>query len=55
VEGTTGEDPTALQRGGDGHKLNQRVRPVADDHLLHWQVAEGDAPDSHSIVVVRTS
>jgi hypothetical protein len=34
--------PTALQRGGDGHKLNRRVRPVHDDHLPRWQVAEGD-------------
>jgi hypothetical protein len=28
---------TALQRGGDGHKLNRRVRPVRDDHLPRWQ------------------
>src|SRR4029450_10846047 len=36
--------PTALQRGGDGHKLNRRVRPVDDDHLSHWQaLIEGAA------------
>jgi hypothetical protein len=29
--------PTALQGGGDGHKLNRRVRPVHDDHLPRWQ------------------
>src|SRR4029450_12819827 len=29
--------PTALQRGGDGHKLSRRVRPVRDDHLPRWQ------------------
>jgi hypothetical protein len=23
--------------GGDGHKLNRRVRPVHDDHLPRWQ------------------
>ena len=28
---------TALQRGGDGHKLNRRVRPVPVDHLPRWQ------------------
>jgi hypothetical protein len=33
---------TALQRGGDGDKLNRRVRPVQGDHLPRWQVlAEG--------------
>jgi hypothetical protein len=26
--------PTALRRGGDGHKLNRRVRPVVGDHCL---------------------
>jgi hypothetical protein len=36
--------PTALQRGGDGHKLNRRVRPVHDDHLPRWQaLAKGAA------------
>ena len=29
--------PTALQRGGDGHKLNLRVRLVEDDYLPRWQ------------------
>jgi hypothetical protein len=29
--------PTTLQRGGDGCKLNRRVRPVHDDHLPRWQ------------------
>src|SRR5215211_468812 len=29
--------PAALQRDGDGHKLNRRVRPVHDDHLPRWQ------------------
>ena len=29
--------PTALQRGGDGHKLNRRVRPVQGYHLHRWQ------------------
>ena len=29
--------PTALQGGGDGHKLYRRVRPVHDDHLPRWQ------------------
>src|SRR5829696_473895 len=29
--------PTALHRGGDGHKLHRRVRPVRDDHLPRWQ------------------
>src|SRR5215211_6779219 len=33
--------PTALQRGGDGHKFNRRVRPDHDDHLPRWQAAEG--------------
>jgi hypothetical protein len=42
------QGPSALQHGGDGHELNRRVRPVHDDHLPRWQVAEGDAPDSHS-------
>jgi hypothetical protein len=32
--------PTVLQRGGDGHKLNRRVRPVHDDHLPRWQGPE---------------
>jgi hypothetical protein len=31
--------PTGRQRGGDGHKLNWRVRPVRDDHLIRWQEA----------------
>jgi hypothetical protein len=31
--------PTALQHGGDGHKLNRRGRPVRDDHLPRWQAA----------------
>jgi hypothetical protein len=26
--------PTRLRRGGDSHKLNRRVRPDHDDHLL---------------------
>jgi hypothetical protein len=26
--------PTAFQHGGDGHKLNWRVRPVRDDHCI---------------------
>jgi SAM-dependent methyltransferase len=39
--------PTALQRGGDGHKLNRRVRPVHDDHLPRWQVADGGAGVTH--------
>jgi hypothetical protein len=33
--------PTALQRGGVGYKLNQRVRPVHDDHLPRWQAPHG--------------
>jgi hypothetical protein len=28
---------TALQRGGDGYKLNRRVRPVRSDYLPRWQ------------------
>jgi hypothetical protein len=32
--------PTTLQRGGDGHKLNRRVRPVHDDHLLVGKPSE---------------
>ena len=31
--------PGALQRGGNGYKLNRRVRPVHDDHLPRWQAA----------------
>ena len=34
---------TALQRGGDGHKLNWRVRPVCPAHVPRWQAAEGGA------------
>jgi hypothetical protein len=33
--------PIALQHGGDGHKLNWRVRPVHVDHLPRWQGAAG--------------
>jgi hypothetical protein len=32
--------PTALRRGGDGHKVNRRVRLVHDDHLPCWQAAK---------------
>jgi hypothetical protein len=28
---------SGLGRGGDGHTLNRRVRPVHDDHLPRWQ------------------
>jgi hypothetical protein len=33
--------PTALQRNGDGHKLNRRARPGHDDHLPCWQESQG--------------
>jgi hypothetical protein len=33
--------PRWLGGGGDGDKLNRRVRPVHDDHLPRWQVAGG--------------
>jgi hypothetical protein len=32
-----------LRPGGDGHKLNRRVRLVSGDHLPRWQVAVGGA------------
>ena len=32
--------PTALQRGGDGHKLNRRVRPVRGDHCFVGKPAQ---------------
>jgi hypothetical protein len=32
-----------LQRAGDGHKLNRRVRPVRDDHLHRRQAVAGGA------------
>ena len=35
--------PTALQHGGDGHKLNWRVRPVHDDHYLVGKPSAGGA------------
>ena len=41
--------PTALQLGGDGYKLNRRVRPVQDDHLARWQGSDGCA-----VVTVRS-
>ena len=30
-----------LRRGGDGHKVNRRVRPVYDDHVPRWQEPGG--------------
>jgi hypothetical protein len=41
--GHDGRGPTALQRGGDGRKLNRRVRPDHDDHLPRWQATAGGA------------
>jgi hypothetical protein len=35
--------PTALRPGGDGHKLNRRVKLVHDNHLPHWQAPRGGA------------
>ena len=34
---------TSSQPGGDGHRLNRRVRPVQGHRLPRWQVAEGSA------------
>jgi hypothetical protein len=33
--------PTMHQRGGDGHKLDRRVRSVRDDRLPRWQEPGG--------------
>jgi hypothetical protein len=33
----------ALQRGGEGHQLDQRVRFVLSDHLPRWQAPAGRA------------
>jgi hypothetical protein len=32
---------SGLGRGGDGHTLNRRVRPVHDDHLPRWPASGG--------------
>jgi hypothetical protein len=44
-EGQGRRERTWLRCGGDGHKLNRRVRPVHHDHLPRWQASGGGAAD----------
>jgi hypothetical protein len=51
--GHSRREPTALQRGGDGHKLNWRVRPLCDAHVPRWQEPKGLAQDGTDPRVIQ--